>query len=187
MSMYTEIHDLCQLLLRCLNKNHNCEPLCGARGRIGGSPKSLGIMNICMTYIWYQILVLVHPVDGSWAVDILHRINYNFDLLVSLDVSKGNTRSHWDSSSKDHDYHLQWVKTNHAQICKCNEKHCAEVTEGKLGGLSNPHPLSRQLAEWHWPMTPTSLHYHILQAVKSMSETRRVGAEGEWSGPEEEE
>lgn len=44
--------------------------------------------------------------------------------------------------------------------------------------LSDPHPLSGRLAEWHWPMTPPSLHCHILQAVKSMSETR-VGW-GQW-------
>ena len=50
---------------------------------------------------------------------------------------------------------------------------------------SDPHPLSRHLAEWHWPMTPTSLHCHILRAVKSMSETRRVGAAREWNGTEE--
>lgn len=34
-------------------------------------------------------------------------------------------------------------------------------------------------------MTPTSLHCHILQAVKSMSETRRVGAETEEEEEEE--
>lgn len=38
--------------------------------------------------------------------------------------------------------------------------------------------VSGQLAEWHWPMTPTSLQCHILQAVKSMSETRRWGQRG---------
>lgn len=52
--------------------------------------------------------------------------------------------------------------------------------------LTDPHPSSGRLAEWHWPMTPTSLHCHILQAVKSMSEKGEVGAESEWNGREEE-
>lgn len=81
--------------------------------------------------------------------------------------------------------------------CSCSKKGEGESVQGStsqsLGGLLLARRICREdcLTEWHWPMTPTSLHRHILQAVKSMSKTRgeEVVAEREriWREEEEEE